>query len=79
VSEDKIAIGLSPDEALVLFEWLSRTEELSNDFRDLVEDQAEQRALWNLTALLERELREPFSPAYNELVANARARLRDED
>jgi hypothetical protein len=79
VSESRIAIELSSDEALVLFEWLSRTEERSNDFRDLVEDQAEQRALWNLTALLERELKEPFSPTYDELVANARARLRDED
>lgn len=55
-------VRLSHDEALVLFEWLSRTDELTNDFGDLVEDQAEQRALWNLTCLLEWVLVEPFRP-----------------
>jgi hypothetical protein len=67
------------DEALVLFEWLSRTDELTSDFGDLVEDQAEQRALWNLTCLLERVLIEPFQPEYQELVEQARSRFRDED
>jgi hypothetical protein len=43
---------------------------------DLVE--AEQRALWNLTCLLERELVEPLSPVYQELVGRARDRLRDQ-
>ena len=69
---------LTSDEALVLFEWLNRTDGLANGFGDLVEDQAEQRALWNLTCFLERELTEPFLPAYPELIEPARARLRDE-
>lgn len=69
---------LGGDEALVLFEWLTRTDRLTNDFGDLVEDQAEQRALWNLTCLLERELVEPLSPVYQELVGRARDRLRDQ-
>lgn len=72
-------VRLSHDEALVLFEWLSRTDELTNDFGDLIEDQAEQRALWNLTCLLERVLVEPFRPEYRDLVERARSRLRDED
>jgi hypothetical protein len=78
VAEDEVVLRLSRDEALVLFEWLYRTDETTNDFADLVEDQAEQRALWNLTCLLERELVEPFSPQYGELVEQTRARLRDE-
>jgi hypothetical protein len=69
-------VKLSRDEALVLFEWLSRTEELTNDFGDLVEDRAEQVALWNLSCILERVLVEPFSPEYEELVNRARSRLR---
>nr|WP_240942258.1 hypothetical protein [Planosporangium thailandense] len=62
---------------MVLFEWLSRTDEATNDFGDLVVDQAEQRALWNLTCLLERALVEPLSPEHQELVNQARSRLRD--
>jgi len=74
-----VRISLTQDEALVLFEWLSRIDEQTNDFRDLVEDQAEQRALWNLSCLLERELVQPFSANYAELVEQARSRLRDEE
>ncbi|MEU4402563.1 hypothetical protein ACIQH6_29075 [Micromonospora orduensis] len=78
MAEDEVVLRLGRDEALVLFEWLYRTDETTNDFADLVEDQAEQRTLWNLTCLLERELAEPFSPQYAELVEQARSRLRDE-
>ncbi|MFG2059354.1 hypothetical protein ACGFI9_35620 [Micromonospora sp. NPDC048930] len=60
MAEDEVVLRLSRDEALVLFEWLYRTDKTTNDFVDLVEDQAEQRALWNLTCLLERELVEPY-------------------
>ena len=52
MAEDEVAIVLSRDEALVLFDWLNRTDAQHNDLRDIVEDQAEQRALWNLTCLL---------------------------
>lgn len=79
VEQDEVVVRLSHDEALVLFEWLCRTDELTNDFGDLVEDQAEQRALWNLNCLLERVLIEPFQPDYQELVEQARSRLRAED
>jgi hypothetical protein len=34
----EVVVKLSRDEALVLFEWLSRTDELTNDFGDPVED-----------------------------------------
>ena len=40
-------------------------------------DQAEQRALWNICCLLEKELAEPFDPAYLALLSAARDRLRD--
>jgi hypothetical protein len=60
VDQDEVVVRLSRDEALVLFEWLSRTDEATNDFGDLVEDQAEQRALWNLTSFLEGVLVEPL-------------------
>lgn len=70
----EVHLRLTPDEALVLFEFLSRysdTDEL------VLEDQAEQRALWNLCCKLEKELVEPFNPDYVKLLQSARDRLRD--
>jgi len=71
---EPVRLELTGDEALVLFEFLSRFEDkgaLS------VEDQAEERALWNLRCLLQKQLVEMFDPKYKELVAAARDRLRD--
>jgi hypothetical protein len=67
-------IELTGDEALVLIDWLSRFNETG---RAGFEDQAEQRALWNLEAALEKSLVEIFDPRYVELVDDARERLRD--
>ncbi len=71
---DKVRLELTPDEALVLFELLSR---YSDTDTFTIEDQAEQRALWDLCCLLERELAEPFRPDYIQLLQEARDRLRD--
>jgi hypothetical protein len=64
---------LTSDEAIVLFEWLMRSHER---FADMVDDQAEQIALWNVTCLLESQLVEPFVHNYAQLVEQARERLR---
>jgi hypothetical protein len=79
MGSDEVVIRLSHDEALVLFEWLTRTDDATDGFANLVEDQAEQRALWNLASLLERLLVEPLAAEYQDLVAKARSRLRDRD
>lgn len=71
-----MTLDLSADEALVLFEFLSRWQETGTF--DLV-DQAEQRVLWDVLASLEKNLAEPFSPEYGSLVAEARTRLRDSE
>ncbi len=73
-SKNDIEVRMTPDEALVLFEFLSR---YSNRDELRIEDQAEQRALWNLLCLLEKQLVEPFDPNYLELLKAARNRLRD--
>lgn len=75
-SQQPVHLELSADEALVFFEFVSRftdSDQLS------IADQAEARALWNLCGRLERQLSEPFSPRYSELLAEARGRLRDDD
>ena len=70
----KVCLELSPDEALVLFEWLSRFNETGDT---KLEDQAEQRVLWDLEAMLQSKLVAPLDPAYHELLARARANVRD--
>jgi hypothetical protein len=67
-------LELTADESLVLFEFLSR---LSDTDVLAIEDHAEERALWNLLALLEEKLVEPFRSDYAVLLQAARGRLRD--
>jgi hypothetical protein len=71
---EPVRLELTADEALVLFEFLSRYGE--SDTLSVV-DQAEQRALWNLQCLFEKQLVEPLRPDYLAIVAAARDRLRD--
>ena len=67
-------IDLTSDEALVLFDWLVRF----NNREDIeFDDQAEQRVLWDIESLLETSLVEPFRPEYDQLLADARERVRD--
>jgi hypothetical protein len=76
MSLEPISINFTKDEALVLFEFLSRfseTDKLS------IEHQAEERALWNLTCIFEKELSEPFDKKYGDILSQARERLRDND
>jgi len=71
-----VQIALTADEALVLFEFLSRysdSEELN------IVDQAEQRVLWNLCCIFEKKLIAPFNMEYAQALSEARARLLDEE
>jgi hypothetical protein len=70
---DDVVIRLNHDEALVLYELLHRWEQRGQLTES--EHHAEQLALWNLSALLERGLSEPFDPAYRRLISEARMRL----
>jgi hypothetical protein len=72
--EGEVIVKLTQAEALVLFEFCSRF--IQEDVLS-IEDQAEERVLWNLTAVLEKMLLEPFLPDYSERVAEAREKLRD--
>lgn len=71
--EAAVTLGLTSDEALVLFEWLARFNNGVGEF----EDQAEQRVLWDLEAMLEKALVAPLRADYAELLATAREKVRD--
>ncbi len=71
-----INITLTNDEALVLFEMLSRFTD-SNILT--IVHQAEERALWNLNCLIEETLVDIVKPNYIELLQAARSRLKDDE
>jgi len=73
---ESVRIELSPDEALVLSEFLARLGE--KELPGLFEDPAEQDVLWTLEAALERTLVEILRPDYAELGTAGRNRLRHE-
>ena len=74
--DENIKVSLTHDEALVLFELLSR---FSDSNKLSIEHQSEERALWNLCCLLENVMVEPFKKDYIELLHSARERLKDEE
>ena len=65
-----VNVDLSGDEALVLFEWISKL-----DVPAIVQGEAERHVLWSIEAKLERALVEPFAANYSVLVEHARARI----
>jgi len=73
---DDVTVTLTADEAVVLFEFLRR---FSDTDKLTIEDQAEERALWNLCCVFEKGLVVPFDVSYPEALQAARNRLRDEE
>ena len=72
---ETVFIDMSRDEALVLFEWISRFNELEDRH---LEDQAEERVLWNIEADLEKLLFIQLTASnFDELLNKARDRVRD--
>lgn len=74
---EEIKISLSKEEALVLFEFLSRVNE--NDSKLMIEDNSEERVLWNICSDLEKVLVEPFQENYCEILKQAREKVRDKN
>ena len=72
-----VDVRLTYAEIVVLFDLLHRWEQEGTTDALPYEDQAELRAMWNLTALLEPLMAECFSPNYAEVVTTARDALRD--
>lgn len=71
-----VTLSLTHDQALVLFEWLTR-EDGKEGFP--TEHEAEQKVLWEIEAQLEKALVEPLQPDYAASVSAARKRLVSEE
>ena len=74
MANERVSVELTSSEALVLFEFLAR---FSNEDSLRIEDQAEERVLWNLCASLESILVEPLADNYQVLLEKARSEVRD--
>lgn len=71
---EPVQLELTGDEALILFDFLQRFDD---EGALVMQDQAEERALWNLHSMLQKRLVEIFHSDYKALLAAARGRLRD--
>ncbi|HQZ25368.1 MAG TPA: hypothetical protein PLD18_08720 [Flavobacterium sp.] len=69
----KINIKITKNEALVLFDFLSRLNQ--NDNIDFFEDKAEKILLWNIEAELEKELEDIFDSNYKLILEKARREI----
>ncbi len=69
----RVALQLSGDEALVLFEWLAQREQKRRDAPLTAED----IALGRVLGQLEKTLAQPFDANYAHLVEAARKRIVD--
>jgi hypothetical protein len=71
----KVKIEITNDEALVLYDWLTRfNQRVDTSFAD----QSEERVLFDLEALLEKALVAPLQSDYANALAQARSNVRDE-
>ncbi|WP_413662923.1 hypothetical protein ACJJI5_10475 [Microbulbifer sp. EKSA008] len=70
----KVKITLTEDEAWVLFEL---TRRFSDSDKLMIEDQAEERALWNLCCVFEKTLHQDSDLEYRDFIQQCRSKLRD--
>ena len=75
--EQEITLTLSKEQALVLFEFLSRFNQ--DEHKEIFEDQSEEKMLWILEGQLQSILVEPFMPDYLDIILDARNKTRDEE
>ena len=73
--QDKISIELTSDEALILHAWLNKYNEI--DEPKGISHQSEERVLFDLEALLEKNIDSIFSTNYSAILNDARERTKD--
>jgi len=72
---DGISVLLTKEESLVLLDWLSNFNEKDNS--NFFRDQAEERVLFDLEAVLETKVSEVLRLDYKQELLKAREKVRD--
>ena len=67
-----ITLRLTHDEALVFLEWI---REIDKAETTIFKHPAEQKVVWKVERIIEKELGEPFHPEHGRLLAEARKRI----
>lgn len=75
-TQEDVVIQLKREEAIVLFEFVSRFTESGTL---TIEDQSEARILWNVCCDLEKALPESFLTDWLALLKQAQLAVRDEE
>jgi hypothetical protein len=75
MDKELINLELNREEALVFFEFICRFNE--NEDNKFILDKSEKIVLWNIESILEKELSEPFSDNYKEILQKARAKIKE--
>lgn len=75
---NEIIIKLSQEQSIVLWDLLFRVNS-KKILDDSFEDQSEQRILWDLESIIEKETSDIFSGDYLENLAKARESIRDKN
>lgn len=70
-----VVIKLNQEEALVLLEWLYKFNK--EERPTLIQDQSEERILFDLEAVLEAFVSNTFENNYQEALLKARQKIRD--
>lgn len=68
--DDNVVLKLSKAEALVLFDWLCRSNDAGTSSTPV--GQAERQVFWNIESVLESSLLAPLTERYQEAVDQAR-------
>ena len=67
-----ITLRLTHDEALVLLKWIGEIDKAQTI---IFKHPAEEKVVWKIEGLIEKEFGAPFQPAYDRLLAEARKRI----
>ncbi|NEN22298.1 hypothetical protein G3O08_02115 [Cryomorpha ignava] len=77
MTDKKVIIALTQDEAVVLYDYLTRFNSQDNNVP--FDDQAEQRVLWDIESMLEKEMVASLKTNYQDIVKQARDNIRDNE
>jgi hypothetical protein len=75
-SSGEVVLRLTKEEALVFYEFVAR---FSDNAKLSIEDQAEERVLWDICCMFESQLVAPLSTQYASALASARQKVRDKE
>ena len=75
-SAGEVVLRFTKEEALVFYEFAAR---FSDNKKLSIEDQAEERVLWDICCMFESQLVAPLRADYPSSLASAREKVRDKE